>query len=46
LHLKPSPNRAIRPNHRIHGLKANVLSFAAKGDLGFGSEFRHQIRIG
>jgi hypothetical protein len=34
----------IWPNHRIHGLKANVLSFGSEGDLGFGSVFRHQIQ--
>lgn len=31
------------PNYRIHGLKANVLSLMFEGDLGFGSEFRHQF---
>lgn len=34
--------RRKRPNHRIHGLKADVLSFASNGGLGFGSVFRHQ----
>jgi len=32
----------IWPNHRIHGLKANELSFGTEGDLGFGSVFRYQ----
>lgn len=30
------------PNHRIHGLKADVLSFASNGGRGFGSGFHHQ----
>ncbi len=30
-----------RPNHRIQGLKADVLPFAPKGGRGFGSVFRH-----
>lgn len=31
-----------RPNHRIQGLKADVLPFAPEGGRGFGSVFRHQ----
>ena len=31
-----------RPNHRIQGLKADVLPFASEGGRGFGSVFRHQ----
>ena len=33
-----------RPNHRIQGLKADVLPFAPKGGRGFGSVFRHQFK--
>ena len=33
-----------RPNHRIQGLKADVLLFASEGGRGFGSVFRHQIQ--
>ena len=40
----PSRQRYKRPNHRIHGLKADVLSFLFEGDLGFGSVFRHQFQ--
>ena len=38
----PSSRQQKRPNHRTHGLKADVLSFASEGDFGFGSGFRHQ----
>ena len=33
-----------RPNHRIQGLKADVLPFASEGGRGFGSVFRHQFQ--